>query len=267
MTVGEVERGTRTAYPTTVAPVGARMPMPPHSQGAERRTRRTRWGLRALVVGGLAGAAWLLTGTAAQAADHDATPGFLPGPSLISAVVDGDTTPPAVGKVRTVAARPLDRDRPAVERPVASVEVLTETLDDVTTDAISTPGAVDRVVRETSGPLRLTGGPADSPLAPVPATTGERPSARSVPHPAAVTATVQDEVRYDRPAGNGPAPLQVHLGAGGISTAASGAPAEGGSAAYLPATVAGDPVTHRSPAATDAGVRRHDAVAPTVPPD
>ncbi len=346
MTGWGVER-TRTAHPATVAPVGAREPMPPHSQGAERRTRRTRWGLRALVIGGLAGAAWLLTGTAAQAADHDATPGGLLGPSLIGAVLDGDTAAPTVGKILKVAAKPLDRDRPAQKRPVAPLTVLTETLDEVTTDAGSTLGAVDRVVREVSGPLRLTGGPADSPLTeplrplteplrpvtdllnhvapatasrpapanppavdvatprPAPATApvadeaaqhpasapasepakaavpagaeattetvaasdGEQHSVRTARHPAAVTATVRDTVRDTRPDGDGPAPLQVHLGASGISTSASGAPAEGGSAAYLPSTVAGDTVADRSPNAADVGVRRHDAEAPTVSPD
>jgi hypothetical protein len=230
--------------------------------------------------------------------------------------------------------------------------VLTETLDEVTTDADSTLGAVDRVVREISGPLRLTGGPADSQLTPVaapltrplrpvtdllnhvaPATAhrpapanvpavdvatprpapanvpaadeaaqhpapaaepagdeaattdvvavtgasagrdivaasdGERHSLRTVWHLAAVTATVRDTVRDTPPGGDGPAPLQVHLGASGISTSASGAPAEGGSAAYLPSAVAGDTVAHRSPNATDVGVRRHDAEAPTVSPD
>ena len=69
-----VER-MRTAFPLPfVPPAGVSVLMPPHIQGAERRTerraRRIRWGLRVLVVGGLAGAAWLLTGAAAHAADR-----------------------------------------------------------------------------------------------------------------------------------------------------------------------------------------------------
>ncbi|MDQ3831175.1 MAG: hypothetical protein M3361_18130, partial [Candidatus Tectomicrobia bacterium] len=58
----EVERTQRTAS-ASVPPVGASTLMPPHSQGAEPRTERcaertgSRWGLRALVIGGLAGAA------------------------------------------------------------------------------------------------------------------------------------------------------------------------------------------------------------------
>jgi len=83
----------------------------------------------------------------------------------------------------------------------------------------------------------------------------------------AVTASAPETVRPTTPGGDKPAPLQVHIGAGGISTSASGPPTEGGSAAYLPATVAGDTVAHRLPSATDVGVRRHDAEAPTVSPD
>ncbi len=343
MTGWVVERIRTT--PATVMPVGARTPMPPHSQEAERRTRRTRWGLRALVIGGLAGAAWLLTGSAAQAADHEATPGDLPGSSLIGAVVNGDTAPPVVDRILKVAAQPLDHSRPARER--VPVEVLTETLDDTpsgTADADSALGAVDRVVREIAGPLRLPGGPADSqPLAPVAApitrtlrpvtdllldvapATAHRPAPATAPavdeatpqpepvtmpaadeavqpvrdvvatgpeaiapvatvaavseapagtrhtvtggQPVAVPAAAPDTVRDATPGDDGPAPLQVHIGAGGIPTSASGAPTEGGSAAYLPVTVTGDPVAHRSPSATDVGVRRHDAEAPTVSPD
>jgi hypothetical protein len=194
---------------------------------------------------------------------------------------------------------------------------------------------VDRVVREISGPLRLTGGSADSrPLAPVtvpftptlrPVTdllhdaapaTAHRPAPAVVPaadvatqkpvrhvaadrteqlkpaeqakpadpaaklaeraqrhspavdrHPAALTTAAPDTARGTTPRGDGPAHPQVHIGAGGVSTSGSGAPTEGGSAAYLPVTVAGEPVAHRSPNATDVGVRRHDAEAPTVSPD
>lgn len=191
MTGWRVEREPRTAFPSPVPPVGAPAHMPPSSQGAERRGGRrsgrtgARWGLRALVVGGLAGAAWLLSGAAAHAADRDPAPELNPlGSSLIGAVVDGDTAPPAIDRILTAAARPLDResDRPALTSSVVaaparvlapSVRVVTETLDEVkrvtrTNDATTALGAVDRVVREVSGPLRLTGGPADPPqLAPV----------------------------------------------------------------------------------------------------
>src|SRR6201999_3868177 len=77
MTGWGVERPVRTAVPASpVAPTGVRTFMPPRSQGAEQRTERHagRWGLRALVIGGLAGAAWLLTGAAAHAADRVPAP-------------------------------------------------------------------------------------------------------------------------------------------------------------------------------------------------
>lgn len=186
MTGWRVERERRTAFPSPVPPVGAPAHMPPPSQGAEsrggRRSGRTgaRWGLRALVVGGLAGAAWLLTGAAAHAADRDPAPELSPlGSSLIGAVVNGDTAPPAIDRVLQAAAQPLEPDRPALTSSVVTaparvlarpVRVVTETIDEVTrtTDATTAITAADRVVREVSGPLRLTGGPADPPpLAPV----------------------------------------------------------------------------------------------------
>ena len=184
MTGWKVERMPRTAFPSPVRPVGAPAHMPPHSQGAERRGGRrsgrtgARWGLRALVVGGLAGAAWLLTGAAAHAADHEPA-------SLLGSVVDVDTAPPAIDRVLQAAAQPLEPDRPARTPDVASsvvtaparviaqpVRVVTETLDEATqvsrtNDATTALGAADRVVRELSGPLRLTGGPDSRPLAPV----------------------------------------------------------------------------------------------------
>ena len=62
MTGWGVERKPRTAHPTSLLSTGDSSLMPPHSQGAERRTERragrtgSRWALRALVIGGLAGA-------------------------------------------------------------------------------------------------------------------------------------------------------------------------------------------------------------------
>ena len=356
MTGWGVERTPRTAYPTSPPPTGVSSLMPPHSQGAERRTERragrtgSRWALRALVIGGLAGAAWLLTGAAAHAADRDPAAEGLLGSSLIGAVVDGDSASPAVSKVLTAAAQPLERDRTAHQHDVASsvlaapvrvltrpVQEVTETLDQATTKN----NAVDRIVRDLSGPLRLTGGPAVSrQLAPVaapltstlstatdllhhaaepvtdqgatPATpasgdaaatrTADLVAAHRVPdtgiaghrdtvardavaparsvskrhsivterhHWTEATAVAPDMVQRSTPDGDGPAPLQVHLGAlSGISTFGPGAPTEGGSAAVLPAAVASDTVAaHRLLRATDVEVRRHDAEAPTVSPD
>jgi hypothetical protein len=204
------------------------------------------------------------------------------------------------------------------------------------TSADTAPGAVDSVVRELPGPLRPTGGPADSrQIAPVAApptrtlqpvtgalpqaaapTGTQRPAPADLPvtsaaatrtadiataprvketgqaaghrdvvvkaasvgkrhsivtekQPVAASAARPDSLGGTSPAGDGPAPLQVHLGAlSGISTSASGAPTEGGSAAFLPAAVASGLVAFHQPRkATDVEARRHDAEAPTVSPD
>jgi hypothetical protein len=347
MTRWGVERGARTAVPaSSVAPTGDSALMPPHSQGAERRTERhagrttSRWGLRALVVGGLAGAAWLLTGAAAHAADRDPAPeGSLLGSSLIGTVVDGDTATPAVTRVLHAVARPLESETAAQQhhgtvsvlavpvralaRPAAT---LTSTLSEATrehrtTDADTALRGIDRVVGEITGPLRLTDGAKDSSIAPVsapltrtkrhltgllphvamPVMTTPRPVAAPVAHRTTAVraeltesvpvihaaahrsdedsvvirrhtvaeAAAPETVRETTPGGDGPAPMQVHLGAvSGIPTTGSGAPTEGGSAAFLPAAVAaGTMAFHRLPRPTDVEVRRHVAEAPTVSPD
>jgi hypothetical protein len=370
MTGWGVER-MRTAFSASTRDLstGVSALMPPHSQGAERRTerraRRTgyRWGLRALVIGGLAGAAWMLTGTAAHAADRDPAPD---GPGLIGSVLHGDIAQQTFGQVLQAAAQPLESDRTAHRHHRVSVldgpvQALTRPVTALThqerAGSASALGGVDRVVRELTGPLRLTGGPADSPLAPVTVPLAKTlrpitdilPQAAKLPHaakssaaanpsqsagfphaatlpPAAewphatklsdgdgttqrpavsgnateldpvtstgpavrrhvspdrvtrtaahrhtVVATVAEPetVRGSTPGGDGPAPLPGHLGAiSGISTGGSGTPTEGGSAAFLPAAVvAGSMAFHRLPIATDVGVRRHDAEAPTVSPD
>ena len=173
MTGQGVERTPRTAYPVPfVPPVGVSALMPPHIQGAERRTesraRHTRWGLRALVVGGLAGAAWLLTGAAAHAADRADGP---TGP-LLGSVVDGGAIVPVTGLL-TAAAQPLEAVNPAQQHHVLAgvldvprrvltrpAEALTEVIHGHTgTPADLALGGVDRVLREVAGPIRLTGGP------------------------------------------------------------------------------------------------------------
>jgi hypothetical protein len=351
MTGWGVERTPRTAHrPSPVSPAGSSALMPPSSQGAERRTERhatrtgPRWGLRVLVIGGLAGAAWLLTGAAAHAADRDPAPeGSLLGTSLVGSVLPGDYAHPVVTRVLKAAAQPLESNHQALEQATHG-----------RTDADSAFGGVVRVVRDLTAPIRLTGGPADSrQLDPVsaPVTRVLRPAIDLLPHaarpapvsrhhqqnpvpqqhqatPAAVgsTATHQDEpsgtgisvrneavigavatpgrkvgdrdtagttgtvsqwrpgatdrhyaaARADEPAtvqetpgGDGPAPLQVQLGAvSGIPTSGSGAPTEGGSAAFLPVAVGENAVaSHRLARATDVEARHHDAEAPTVSPD
>ena len=228
-----VERASRTAFPAAVEVPGL-SPRPGSDRpGADRRAAHRpgiRWALRALVIGALAGTAWLLTGAAAQAADHDPTAGgALPDSSLTDAAQPGDTTEPAVTGFLQAAAQPLDPDRQAstldppdrvVTRPVATVaEAIGEVAQQSgAADLDPAVDGVDRVGWESTGTLRLTGGPVYSRLAPV--------------------------------------------------TCGSQAPAGGGSAAFLPAeVVAGTVAAYRMPNPADAEIRRDDAEAPTVSPD
>jgi hypothetical protein len=214
-----VERTPRAAYRSlSTSSTGVSAPLPPHIQEAERRTdrraRRTtgsRWGLRVLVVGGLAGAAWLLTGAAAQAADR--TDG--PVGSLLGSVVGSDTTAPVTGILKA-AAQPLEAARPAhdVVADVIDVprRVLTrpvETIDEVVHGRSTTPvdtatGGVDQVMREVAGPDRLTGGPANAQQR---LTTNPDPAAER-PHEPAV-APVQAPVVEPVTAAESPAPVVV----------------------------------------------------------
>jgi hypothetical protein len=209
MTGWEVERTPRAAVPArSGTPAGVCSHMPPPSQGAERRTerraRRTgmRWGLRALVIGGLAGAAWLLTGTAAQAADRDpAAEGAARGSSLIGSVRSGDVARPTVTGVLQAAAQPLESDRPAHRHSGAAslltvpTRALARPVETVASSSARTTDLtglrVDHVVRRIAGQLRLTGGPADSPLAPVttPLVRTLRPVTGLLPHAAAPSLT------------------------------------------------------------------------------
>jgi hypothetical protein len=110
-----VERTPRTASRSAMDTRGGSPLMPPHSQGAERRTERragrtgSRWVLRALVIGGLAGAAWLLTGAAAQAAGPDPEPvtGSFFG-TVLDDVVPATGNEPMVGELLKAAVQPLE---------------------------------------------------------------------------------------------------------------------------------------------------------------
>lgn len=329
-----VERSPRAAYPSVSADASA--PMPPHIQGAERQ--RSRWAMRLLVVGGLAGAAWLLTGAAAHAADRADGPDG----SLLGSVVDGDALP--VTGLLTAAAQPLEAVPAHKHHVVADIlevpqRVLTrpvETVSEITHDGTGTTvdaaaGGIDTVLREVAGPLRLTGGPrttqrqiiavvtdpvatpdarpvAEQPeqpaVAPLRATTPETPAAPMIsPHldrplraPIAGAVRAGVVVRHlkaashriahrhrvvrptavddataseDSPGGDGPAPLQLHLGdVSGTSTSGSGTPTEGGSAAFVPAAITSNTMAcHRLPIVSDVEVRRIHAEAPTVSPD
>jgi hypothetical protein len=328
--------------PSVAPPTGAFLPLPPHIQGAERRTRRraratgSRWGLRVLVVGGLAGAAWLLTGAAAQAADRADEPAG----SLLGSVVGGEVTSPVFGLL-DAAARPLEAEpvhhrhhvvadvldlpQRVLARPVEAVSKVGRGVIGTTVDTAA--GGVGTVPGEDAGPRRLTGGPAvaqhgltvvtdvvSADAEPVaerpqrPAVTPaevDTPQVRPVapasqpidkafrrtvaaaisgmparPEAASATHAHRRPVLHraeagpataseDSPGGDGPAPLQLHLGdVSGTPTSGSGTPTEGGSAAFLPDAIASSTMaSQRLPIASDVEARRTDAEAPTVSPD
>jgi hypothetical protein len=123
----------------SLPPFDASALMPPASQAVEQRPERHagrtghRWALRALVVGGLAGAAWMLSGAAAHAADHQPAEPAIGGISVLSPVRTLDH--PVVG-----AAHRLTSDVVTpVSRPVAT--------------------KAKAVHRTLTAPLRPTGGP------------------------------------------------------------------------------------------------------------
>lgn len=229
MTGPGVERTPRTAYPSPLPPAGASTPLPPHIQGAERRSeRRTRriamrWGLRVLVVGGLTGAAWLLTGTAAQAADRADEPDG----SLLGSVVGADVTSPVTGLLQA-AVQPLENTRPAhheqsmadildvprrvLNRPAETIDEVVHSPSGTTVDAV--PG-VDEVLGEVAAPLRLTGGPApDQRLTPVTGTVVHSvPPADASPQLAAdePAPLPQEREQTERAAGPSRAPIHKAL--------------------------------------------------------
>ncbi|MGX6605440.1 hypothetical protein ACWKSP_25400 [Micromonosporaceae bacterium Da 78-11] len=275
MTQLGVERTPRTAYPlSSVSPAGVSTLMPPHIQGAERRMERrvrttgSRWGLRALVIGGLAGAAWLLTGSAAHAADPDSEPSGLQS----GFVAGGESILPVTGLLRT-AAQPSEYGRPAHQHhvvadildvphrvvtrsPAMSGEVTHRTIRNVV-DAVLND--VDQILRHVAGSRRLTDGPAY--LLPNPADLHPK---SSVEQSQVQAVTPVDAV--DRPhavmRGSVPAALlRLHLGeASGTPATGSGTP-EGGSTAILPVVTADSAMAcHLLPIATD-------VEAPTVSPD
>ncbi|NMO56791.1 hypothetical protein HH310_37165 [Actinoplanes sp. TBRC 11911] len=192
-----VERTSRTPFRSpSMSSIGVSAPLPPHSQVAERPAERrprgtgsSRWLLRVLVVGGLAGAAWLLTGAAAQAADRaDGPSGSLlgsvvdsaaSGGSAIDDLVGSDTTAP-VHRVLKVATRPLEAAKPVrkhhlvpdvldVPRRVLTQPIVDEVVRDPSViPANAATDGVDDVLADVAGPDR--GAPADDQQRPIAAT-------------------------------------------------------------------------------------------------
>ncbi|GAA4595270.1 hypothetical protein BJY16_001614 [Actinoplanes octamycinicus] len=301
-----VERTPRTASRSVPVTPGGSPLMPPHSQGAERRPERragragSRWVLRALVVGGLAGAAWLLTGAAAHAAGPDPEPviGSWAGAvtedvswpagndSVVSELLKAAVQPlesmpeirsdslaeePAEPAEPVIDAEPLDQEPPTAAAPLrASSE-----------DAADPePPAVEEVaepVAKAPVATRVKRVKAHHSTRAVAARTGATPVRRLKAHsrshlqrhaPAA-RPVAPETIREDVPGGDGPAPARTNLGAvSGIPAGGSGGSAEGGSSAVLPSGSANGPVAcHRCPVAPDVDARRNDAEAPTVSPD
>ncbi len=212
MTGREVERTARPAHRPSSGPADDSTPMPPHSQGAERRAERrsgrtgSRWGLRALVVGGLAGAAWLLSGAAAHAADQDLVPDVLSaGQPVLGAVAHGaesrdngiehdaashdartrtDGILPVVHRVLSAAGDPKGT-------PVELVRVADHGLDAVAEVPqgivpLADDAGKHHIVRDLTAPDRLTGEAADPrPVAPATTPVTEQPRTAAAPAPAA----------------------------------------------------------------------------------
>ncbi len=227
MTGREVERTARPAHRPSTGPADDSTPMPPHSQGAERRSERrsgrtgSRWGLRTLVVGGLAGAAWLLTGAAAHAADQDLVPDVLTAGQPVLGVVTHDADQPVYGvgthdadqrdnSVEHDATSPDVRSRtdgvlPVVHRVISVAGETSEaagSLLETPAELVQAAAAMttipqrivpvadepDRhhIVRELPAPDRLAGEAADSrPVAPVTRPVTELPHTAAAPAPAA----------------------------------------------------------------------------------
>ena len=311
MTGWGVERDERTASRSVTTRGGSPL-MPSHSQGAERRTERraghtgSRWALRALVIGGLAGAAWLLTGSAARAAGPD---------DLVGAALDDVATvtgyEPMVGELLEAAVESPEPAGPEIHRhdDVTSVPEL----------PVTAPGdTFDQVVHDrtrslpVTGSPRASGGTTNDRMPPVP----PEPVADPATEPAAATEpagpetdpvewrTAGENTRADEPSGgvapsrgseaqlrthahrhlpaarpapertrsvmaghSGSVPGRMSLGA--VNSLPAGAPgAEAGSTAVLPARPASGAVDSRLlRLVTDVEARRHDAEATTVSPD
>jgi hypothetical protein len=224
----------------------------------------------------LSGPAKALTGTLDEATHHRSDPGSalravdrvvrkLPDPLRL-------TGGPAASEQLAPVTAPHTRDpHPQADRPQHAVKVTQAQL-----PPARKPVAGDTAATRTTDPGPALPAPAigqragDRDHSGTTRSVGTRHSIVTDRHPAAIIAAAPGTARDTTPGSDGPEPLQVRLGAlsSGISTSGSPAPAEGGSAAFLPAAVAGSSMDHhRLFTATDVEVRRHDAEAPTVSPD
>ncbi len=201
MTGSGVERLVRTPSLDVVPVAAATPPSPSRVTGRPgRRARGLRWGLRTLVVGGIAGAAWLFSGAAAHAADHPATAEAPSSGLSVVSLVNGLGTgaderatsgAAATGIVRDGAQRltgvagagtkaasdapASQRTGPNSDRPArqpAGVAGLTVSITDlvpaspaphVTEQVLTAGNGVEGLVKVLAAPFRLTDGPARTP--------------------------------------------------------------------------------------------------------
>ncbi|BCJ53208.1 hypothetical protein Asp14428_46830 [Actinoplanes sp. NBRC 14428] len=233
--------------------------MPPHSQEAERRRGNrsgSRWGLRVLVVGGLAGAAWLLSGAAAHAADHEPTlGGLLPGAvthavqpsgsSLLGTVQHGGEHAvqnggerPLVDRVLRTVVKPSesDRHRTVLGAVTAVPQRLVDTVGEVTHG--TKDAGVTHVVRDLTAPTRLIGDAVDArPLAPAPGLSQDA----AEPEPAPASGLPHDA------AGPEPAPQQDRPEPDAGATTPGVPPTEGPAAEVATGGHKSAPVLHKAP--------------------
>ncbi|MFC3989860.1 hypothetical protein ACFOZ6_15435, partial [Actinoplanes siamensis] len=157
-----VERTPRATSGPVPSTRGGSPLAPPHHQGAGRRPERRagraghRWVLRALVIGGLAGVAWLLTGAAAHAAGPEAEPvaGSLFGTTTDDAEPVAENEP-VVGELLKAAVQPLE--------PVPEIHqrVLTVLSEESALFAKRAPGTPDPAVES---PVSGTPAPVEGPV-------------------------------------------------------------------------------------------------------
>jgi hypothetical protein len=283
MTGWEVERGKRTARRYPAITHGGSPLMPSHSQGAERRPERragrtgSRWLLRALVVGGLAGVAWLLTGSAAQAADRgDGPSGSLPGPVPQRAETGFE---PTVGELLEAAVQPPESAPQGLRRHhVTSIPTTPEQHTAVPSPHTSGGTADDRMLPVPAGTVaERVPEPPDDPVAhhTRAVRAGVMPvrkadvQPRSRVHRHLPAARPAPEAAPDVPGDDGSVPGRANLRAvSGIPAGGPGASPEAGPSAVLPARLTNGSVDdHRLPVVAGVETRRHDAEAPTISPD
>lgn len=236
MTGWGVEREQRPACrPPVVPPAGASALMPPPSQGAERQRRRTGrtgspWGLRVLVVGGLAGAAWLLSGAAAQAADRDPATGSLgavvhditPAPHGLTATrqsTEEQGKPSEADRLPRTAVQPSEfGDRPVPGAVTTIPKRLVGTAGDVISAAVP---RTDRVMPGLTAPVRLPGEAVPGHTTPVAAAPEEdrpepgqgtsAPAAKPATAPTATAPVSADQPRAEKPVAAAPRGVRKHV--------------------------------------------------------